>query len=97
MKHAPNSLDVTRTAELAAIALSPAEAQALEPALAEVLALLSALDALDLDDVPPTLTPRPTQGRLRPDTPEAPLDRDTLLAQAPQHDGSAFVVPQVIG
>jgi Asp-tRNA(Asn)/Glu-tRNA(Gln) amidotransferase C subunit len=34
---------------------------------------------------------------LREDVPAAPLDPELAVSNAPEHEGSAFVVPKVIG
>ncbi len=54
------------------------------------------VEALELDDVPPTLHPLPLLNVLRDDEPRAGLDRDEVLAMAPEAEGGRFRVPRIM-
>lgn len=64
--------------------------------LSDILAYVEQLSELDTTDVPPTAHPLPVHNVFRPDEPHAPLTPDQALANAPQRDGSFFVVPKVL-
>jgi len=55
------------------------------------------VEALQLDDVPPTSHPYPLRNVLRADEPGVPLDRDEVLAQAPAVEDHKFKVPPILG
>ncbi len=54
------------------------------------------LNAVDVSDVPPTAHILPFTNVLREDVAGEPMDRDELLKNAPDSDGSAYIVPRVI-
>jgi aspartyl-tRNA(Asn)/glutamyl-tRNA(Gln) amidotransferase subunit C len=89
--------DVERIAELARLSVTDAEAERLASELEAVLAYAEQLAGLDTSDVPPTSHPIELATPLREDVPEPPLDPELALANAPEREGSAFVVPKVIG
>ncbi len=89
--------DVERIADLARLSLTDAEAARLASELEAVLVYAEELAGLDTSDVPPTSHPIELATPLREDVPEPPLDPELALANAPQREGSAFVVPKVIG
>jgi len=55
------------------------------------------VEALDVGDVPPTSHPYPLQNVLRPDERRPSLDRDAVLAGAPDTEDGQFRVPPVLG
>jgi aspartyl-tRNA(Asn)/glutamyl-tRNA(Gln) amidotransferase subunit C len=89
-------IDIRHVARLARLNLTDAEAAVFGRDLSRVLAHFAALGALDLSDVPPFSHPSPDVASLRPDVPGPTLDRAVALAQAPAHDGAAFLVPKVV-
>jgi len=89
--------DVERIAELARLSVTDAEAERLASELEAVLAYAEQLAGLDTSDVPPTSHPIELATPLREDAPELPLDPELALANAPEREGWAFVVPKVIG
>ena len=58
---------------------------------------LTDVEALDVGDVPPTSHPYPLQNVLRPDERRPSLDRDAVLAGAPDTEAGQFRVPPVLG
>jgi len=64
--------------------------------LDRILEYASELQQLDTSGIEPTAHAIHLDTPLRPDRPEAPLDPERALANAPQREGSAFVVPKVI-
>ena len=88
--------EVERIAELARLDLSDAEAVRMTADLSTILGYVAALDALDTDGVEPTTHAVPLATPLREDRAVAALDPDRALANAPERDGFAFVVPKVL-
>jgi aspartyl-tRNA(Asn)/glutamyl-tRNA(Gln) amidotransferase subunit C len=88
--------DVERIADLARLSVADAEAERLAAELEAILAYAEQLAGLDTSEVPPTSHPIELATPLRDDVPEEPLDPELALANAPEREGSAFVVPKVI-
>ena len=59
-----------------------------------VLAIAAALP--DTRDVPPTAHPLPIENVLRPDDVRPGLDRDEVLAMAPDVEDGRFRVPRIL-
>ena len=88
--------EVERIAELARLSVSDAEAERLASELEAILAYAEQLADLDTRGIEPTSHPIELATPLREDVPELPLAPELALANAPQREGSAFVVPKVI-
>ena len=88
--------EVERIAELARLDLSEAEAVRMTADFEAILGYVAALDALDTTGVEPTTHAVPLATPLREDRAAPPLDPDRALANAPERDGFAFVVPKVL-
>jgi len=91
-----NRAEVERVAALARLSLSPAEADRLASDLDAILGYVATLRELDTTGIQPTAHVIPLPTPMREDEPEAALDPALALANAPEHEGSAFVVPRVI-
>jgi aspartyl-tRNA(Asn)/glutamyl-tRNA(Gln) amidotransferase subunit C len=89
--------DVAHVARLARLQLSDDELDVFTGQLAKVLQHAQDVEALDVDDVPPTAHPFPLVNVLREDEPRATLDRDEVLASAPVAEQGMFRVPPVLG
>jgi len=89
--------DVAHVAELARLSLGNDELDAFTSQLADVLDHAADLDALDLDDVPPTAHPLPLRNVLRRDVVGETSDRAEVLAAAPSVEEDQFRVPPVLG
>jgi aspartyl-tRNA(Asn)/glutamyl-tRNA(Gln) amidotransferase subunit C len=89
--------DVAHVALLARLALTDAELDRFTGQLAAVLDHAADVEALELDDVPPTAHPYPLRNVLRPDVPGESLDRGEVLAQAPAVEDDKFKVPPILG
>jgi len=81
---------------LARLALDEDELLRMARELDAVLGYVASLSRVDTRDVPPTAHVVPLATPLRDDVPSAPLDPDLALANAPEREGSSFVVPKVI-
>ena len=97
--------DVERVAALANLDLSEAEKVGMLRDLNSVLDYFAELNELDTTDVPPMLQAGQSLDEsgeasaglhLRPDAVAASLDRQAVLASAPDSDGTFFKVPKVI-
>jgi aspartyl-tRNA(Asn)/glutamyl-tRNA(Gln) amidotransferase subunit C len=89
--------DVAHVARLARLALSDEELDRYTDQLAQVLAHAADVAALDLTGVRPTAHPLPVTNVLRPDEPRPGLDRDEVLAAAPEVEDHRFKVPRIVG
>jgi aspartyl-tRNA(Asn)/glutamyl-tRNA(Gln) amidotransferase subunit C len=89
--------DVAHVARLARLRLSDEELDLFTGQLAAVLEHAEDVEALDTEGVPPTAHPFPLENVLRPDEARPSLDRDEVLAQAPDAEDGRFRVPPVLG
>jgi aspartyl-tRNA(Asn)/glutamyl-tRNA(Gln) amidotransferase subunit C len=89
--------DVAHVAKLARLALTDDELATFTGQLDAVLDHAADVEALDLDDVPPTSHPYPLSNVLRDDVVTPSLDRAEVLAQAPAVEDEQFKVPPVLG
>jgi aspartyl-tRNA(Asn)/glutamyl-tRNA(Gln) amidotransferase subunit C len=87
---------VLHVAELARLSLSDAEAGAAAEELGTILEYAETLRTLDTSGVEPTAHPIPLPTPLRDDRPAPALDPERALANAPQRDATAFVVPKIL-
>lgn len=88
--------DVERVAGLARLALDEEEILRATTQLDAILGYVAQLGEVDTTDVEPTSHALPLRTPLREDRAVAPMPPDLAVANAPQRDGSAFVVPLVI-
>jgi aspartyl-tRNA(Asn)/glutamyl-tRNA(Gln) amidotransferase subunit C len=89
--------EVAHVAKLARLLLTDEELDTFTPQLAAVLEHAADVEALDLDDVPPTAHPFPLKNVWRPDVPRDAGIRDAVLAEAPATEDGMFRVPPVLG
>jgi aspartyl-tRNA(Asn)/glutamyl-tRNA(Gln) amidotransferase subunit C len=89
--------DVAEVAALARLDLTDAEIDHFTEHLAKVLEHAADIEQLDLDEVPPTSHPLPLVNVMRDDVAGATLDRDEVLAVAPDVDEQRFRVPPILG
>lgn len=91
--------DVIRHLErLARIDLAPGEVESITEQLNRIVALVERLQSVDVAGVEPTraMSHGDAARDLREDAVTPPLDRDTVLEQAPDATGEFFRVPRVI-
>jgi len=88
--------DLRRLADLARLELGDGEATALAADLARILGFVRQLQELDTAGVPPTAHVMELATPLREDEPDAPLPPEEAIRNAPAHEGTAFLVPQVL-
>jgi len=82
---------------LARLALTDEQVATLAAELDSLLRHIDELRRLDLDGVEPTAHPLAMTNRMRADVVRPGLPRDEALRNAPQTDGTAFVVPAITG
>jgi aspartyl-tRNA(Asn)/glutamyl-tRNA(Gln) amidotransferase subunit C len=88
--------DVAHVARLARLDLTAEEIERFTGQLAAVLAHAADVAALDIADVPPTSHPVPLVNVLRDDEARPTLDRDEVLACAPDAAEGRFRVPRIL-
>jgi aspartyl-tRNA(Asn)/glutamyl-tRNA(Gln) amidotransferase subunit C len=89
--------DVAHVARLARLDLSEGDLEQFTDQLGAVLEHARDVEALDTAGVPPTAHPLPLRNVLRPDVVVPSLDRDEVLAQAPEAEAGQFRVPRILG
>ena len=88
---------VAKVARLARLSLTDDELVRATAQLGDMLDHFADIDALDLDGIEPMTQPIPTANVLRDDVIQPGLDRDEVLAAAPQAEDGRFRVPPIIG
>ncbi len=88
--------DVEKVASLSMIHFSEEEKLQLQQDLSNIIAHVEKLNELDTEGVEPTTYILNQQNILREDIPQENMDRDTLMANAPQKDEGCFIVPKVV-
>jgi aspartyl-tRNA(Asn)/glutamyl-tRNA(Gln) amidotransferase subunit C len=89
--------DVEHVAHLARLGLTEDELALLEGQLNHILDQYSVLAQLDTEHIPPTAQTIEVENILREDELRPSLDRDEILANAPEKRGEYFVVPPILG
>ncbi len=89
--------DVAHVADLARLHLTDDELEMFTDQLAEVLDHAADISSLDLADVAPTAHAMALTNVLRLDEVRPGIDRDEVLAQAPDVEDHRFRVPPILG
>ncbi|MBV8374913.1 MAG: Asp-tRNA(Asn)/Glu-tRNA(Gln) amidotransferase subunit GatC [Candidatus Eremiobacteraeota bacterium] len=89
-------IDIRYVAKLARIELTDDEVDRFGAQLADLLDHVNALGDLDTASVAATAQVVESRNVEREDRPAPCLDRETVLAQAPQRQGGFFRVPRII-
>jgi len=89
--------DVAKVARLARLDLSADELDRATTQLSAMLEHFADIDELDLSDVVAMTQPYPLTNVLREDVPAPGLDRDEVLAAAPEVEDHRFKVPPIVG
>lgn len=87
---------VLRLADLARLALDDGELASLTEQLDTVLEYAQSLQGLDTDGIEPTSHPLPVPTPWREDRCVLPMPPEQAVANAPERDGTAFVVPRIL-
>ena len=88
--------DVAHVAHLARLELTAEELERFTEQLAAVLDHAADVASLDTSDVAPTAHPLPLGNVFREDEPRPALDREEVLAQAPEVEDGRFRVPRIL-
>jgi aspartyl-tRNA(Asn)/glutamyl-tRNA(Gln) amidotransferase subunit C len=96
--------EVRRVAELANLELTPDEEPRMQRDLNAILGHIAELNQLDTEGVPPmaqvgemlSISTQSTGAALRVDAVRPSVDRNAVMAVAPETDGRFFKVPKVI-
>ena len=88
---------VAKVSRLARLDLTPDEIELTTTQLADMLEHFADIDALQLADVAPMTQPFPLVNVMRDDVVQSCLDREEVLAQAPEAESGRFKVPPIIG
>ena len=88
---------VSHLANLARIALAPAEIEKLTGELGAIVDSVAKVSEVATPDIPATSHPIPLTNVYRPDVPGVTLTTEQALAGAPEHDGSRFQVSAILG
>jgi aspartyl-tRNA(Asn)/glutamyl-tRNA(Gln) amidotransferase subunit C len=89
--------DVAHVARLARLTLSDAELDLFTEQLGQVLEHANDMATLDLTDVVPTAHPFGLINVVRADVVRPSLERDAVLAMAPDAQDDRFGVPRIMG
>ena len=88
--------EVSYVAKLARLHLSPQEVKAMAQQLDEILTYVAKLNELETEGVEPTSHAISVVNAFRDDEVKPSLEREKALANGPEQNGEAFVVPRVI-
>ena len=88
--------EVQRVAELARLEITADETARLADEMTGILAFADSIRELDTTDVPPTTHAVEITDVLRDDIVGLMLDRDTVLAQAPDAGEGCFIAPKIV-
>ncbi len=89
--------DVAKVGSLARLALTEQDLARMTGELSKIVDFVSQLGELDTSSVEPLAHPLDTRNVFREDVPKPSLTTEQVLANAPRHDGSFFLVPAVLG
>lgn len=89
--------DVEHVAYLARLGLSDDELTRLEGQLNHIMEQYDRLAEVPTEHIPPTAQTIELENILRDDVVRGSLPVETVLANAPEHDGEAIVVPAILG
>jgi aspartyl-tRNA(Asn)/glutamyl-tRNA(Gln) amidotransferase subunit C len=92
----PIDIDIAHVARLARLELSTADLDLYRSQLGVILEHAARVQALDTDGVEASAHPLGMTNTFRPDEVRASLDRDEVLAQAPEARDGYFVVPPAL-
>ena len=87
---------VHKVANLARLNLTTEEEETFANQLGGILEYFEQLSELDTEDVPPTTRAIDMSNVTRADELKPTLEREKLLAVAPDHDGEFYKVPQIL-
>ena len=93
---ANNDFDIHYVANLARIALSPAQEARLAAQLGDIFGYVKKLEELDVTGVEPMAHAVPLANVLRTDEVQPSIPQEAALANAPKQANGLFVVPKIV-
>ena len=87
--------ETEHVARLARLSLTEEEIQAFAEQLSRILEHVACMNRLDVADVPPTYHGVALQHPFREDKPLPSLDREAVLALAPEAEAGCYKVPKI--
>ncbi|WP_457640086.1 Asp-tRNA(Asn)/Glu-tRNA(Gln) amidotransferase subunit GatC [Persephonella sp.] len=87
---------VIKVAQLSKLKLTEDELELFSKQLSDILKFIEKLEELDTEDILPFYELNQQEAPMRDDIPQEGLSREEALANAPQADRGAFVVPRVV-
>jgi len=93
---AAKKINVEYVAQLARISLSGEEKALFQKQLEEIVNYINDISGVDVAGVQPMAHSTADQNVFRRDEPRPGLDRETVLKNAPVHDGRQFIVPKIV-
>ena len=87
---------VEHIAQLARLTLSTEEKALYQEQLSAILEYFEKLQELDTEAISPTATVLPLRSVMREDVPSPSMDREDILANAPEAADGCFEVPAVL-
>jgi aspartyl-tRNA(Asn)/glutamyl-tRNA(Gln) amidotransferase subunit C len=91
-----HTIDVAYVAELARLELSPDEKRTFQQQLETIVQYVEKIGELDLAGIEPTLHGQALVNVFREDVVVPSLDRDQVLANAPERNGFEFKLPKIV-
>ncbi len=88
--------EVEKVASLARLELSPAEVELMAEQMGTVLGYVAKLDEIDATNIKPTTHVLDIDNSFREDVMHPSLTQAEALANGPDQNGEAFVVPKII-
>ena len=88
--------EVSHVADLARLHMSQEEIDAMAKQLDDILTYVAKLNELDTGSIIPTTHAISIVNAFREDEEKLSLEREKILANAPQQNSESFVVPKVI-
>lgn len=92
----PVEIDIDHVARLARLDLDPDQREQLRSQLLLILEHAAKVGAVATEDVEPTAYAIPRSNVLRSDEPIPSLDKEAVLANAPDREDDRFKVPRIV-
>ena len=93
----PVEIDIAKVAKLAQLELTSEQLELYGAQLGDILDHAARVQALPTEGVEPTSHPLPMVNGFRPDEVSPSLDRDEVLAAAPDSEDGYFRIPKILG
>lgn len=88
--------EVKKVAHLARLAITEDKVDEYTKNLSNILDMVDQMGQADVAGIEPLSNPLDAKQRLRPDVPNADIDRESNQANAPETENGLFLVPKVI-